>query len=47
MSEGYTTIANVLDPLFSQVFATFLPLIGKYYVSSHYPASYAWSLIIS
>ena len=44
------SIANVLGPLFSQfsqVFATFLPLIGKYYVSSHYPASYVWSLIIS
>ena len=41
------SIANVLDPLFSQVFATFLPLIGKYYVSSHYPASYVWSLIVS
>ena len=25
-------IANVLGPMFSQVFATFLPLIGKYYV---------------
>ncbi|VDC01452.1 unnamed protein product [Peniophora sp. CBMAI 1063] len=25
------TIANVLGPMFSQLFATFLPLIGKYY----------------
>ena len=25
-------IANVLGPMFSQVFGTFLPLIGKYYV---------------
>ena len=25
-------IANVLGPTFAQVFATFLPLVGKYYV---------------
>ena len=41
------SIANVLGHMFSQVFATFLPLIGKYYVSLHYPASYVWPLIIS
>ena len=40
------SIANVLGPMFSQVFASFLPLIGKYYVRQHSSSSYVQSLTI-